>query len=35
MRLIVDRTRARRAAWAQREDEATRSVMRAIEASFQ
>jgi len=35
MRLIVDRTGARRGAWAQREDEATRTVMSAIAASFQ
>jgi NADPH-dependent glutamate synthase beta subunit-like oxidoreductase len=35
MRLIVDRTGAHRVTWAQREDEATRSVMRAIEASFE
>ena len=34
MRLIVDRTGARRVTWAQREDEATRSVMSAIEASL-
>ncbi len=35
MRLLVDRTDARRLTWAQCEDEATRSVMRAIEASFE
>ena len=35
MRLIVDRTSARHVTWAQREDEATRSVMSAIEAAFE
>ncbi len=35
MRLIVDRTGARRVAWAQREDEATRSAMRAIAESYE
>lgn len=35
MRLIVDRTGARRVAWAQREDEATRSALRAIAESYE
>lgn len=34
MRLIVEGAGARRVAWAQREDEATRSARRAIAASF-
>ncbi len=35
MQLIVDRTNARRTAWAQRVDEATESAIQAIEASFE
>ncbi len=35
MRLIVDRTGARRVAWAQREDEATRSAQRAIAEAYE
>ena len=35
MRLIVDRGGARASAWMQRENEATASAMRAIEASFE
>jgi Fe-S-cluster-containing dehydrogenase component len=35
MRLIVDRTGARHVAWAQREDEATRSAMGAIVESYE
>ena len=34
MRLIVNRTGARRVAWTHREDEAINSAMQAIEASF-
>ncbi len=35
MRLIVNRGNARQSAWMQRADEATASVMNAIEASFE
>jgi NADPH-dependent glutamate synthase beta subunit-like oxidoreductase len=35
MRLIVDRGNVRSSAWMQRENEATASARRAIEASFE